>query len=99
MRRPARERLHPHPRMSPEPTPSMPPSNEHTHPAPGGGTHAIDPRGAAAQGPSAFDIALNPLRFGDPLRWIAAGWPFASPRFVGRDLTWPDWLALPDVGA
>lgn len=74
MRRPARECLHPHPRMSPEPTPSMPPSNEHTHPAPGGGAHAIDPRGAAAQGPSAFDIALSPLRFGDPLRWIAAGW-------------------------
>jgi len=29
--------------------------------------------------------------------WIAAVWPFASPRFIGRDLTWTDWLALPDA--
>ncbi len=28
-------------------------------------------------------------------RWIAAGWPFAAPRYVGRDLSWADWLALP----
>jgi uncharacterized membrane protein len=60
--------------MSPEPTPSIPPSNEHPHPAAGGGARAVDPRDAAAHGPSAFDIPLNPLRFADPLRWIAAGW-------------------------
>ena len=29
--------------------------------------------------------------------WIASAWPFARPRFVGRDLTWADWLALPDA--
>ncbi|HEY3506333.1 MAG TPA: N-acetyltransferase [Actinocatenispora sp.] len=28
-------------------------------------------------------------------RWIATVWPFRRPRFVGRDLSWPDWLALP----
>jgi hypothetical protein len=28
-------------------------------------------------------------------RWIAESWPFARPRFVGRDLSWSDWLALP----
>jgi hypothetical protein len=30
--------------------------------------------------------------------WIAEEWPFANPRLIGRDLTWADWLALPDVG-
>lgn len=28
-------------------------------------------------------------------RWIAEAWPFAAPRYVGRDLSWEDWLALP----
>lgn len=28
-------------------------------------------------------------------RWVAEQWPFSSPRFVGRDLTWAEWLALP----
>lgn len=27
--------------------------------------------------------------------WIAADWPFARPRYLGRDITWADWLALP----
>jgi hypothetical protein len=30
-------------------------------------------------------------------RWVAADWPFAVPRYVGRDLTWAQWLALPDL--
>jgi hypothetical protein len=30
-------------------------------------------------------------------RWIAAAWPFAAPRYVGRDLSWEDWLALPGI--
>jgi hypothetical protein len=29
-------------------------------------------------------------------RWIAAAWPFTHPRYLGRDLSWADWLALPD---
>jgi Acetyltransferase (GNAT) domain len=29
--------------------------------------------------------------------WIAADWPFTQPRYIGRDLSWADWLALPDV--
>jgi RimJ/RimL family protein N-acetyltransferase len=28
-------------------------------------------------------------------RWIAAGWPFRQPRYLGRDISWADWLALP----
>lgn len=28
-------------------------------------------------------------------RWIAADWPFQQPRYLGRDLTWQEWLALP----
>lgn len=28
-------------------------------------------------------------------QWIAAAWPFTRPRFIGRDLSWADWLALP----
>jgi hypothetical protein len=28
-------------------------------------------------------------------RWIAADWPFRHPRYLGRDITWQDWLALP----
>ncbi len=30
-------------------------------------------------------------------RWIAAVWPFTQPRYVGRDLSWAQWLALPDI--
>lgn len=30
-------------------------------------------------------------------RWIAEDWPFERPRFIGRDLSWPEWLALPDA--
>jgi len=29
--------------------------------------------------------------------WIAAEWPFMTPRFIGVDLSWRDWLALPDA--
>jgi hypothetical protein len=29
--------------------------------------------------------------------WLASAWPFAQPRFVWRDLSWDDWLALPEV--
>jgi hypothetical protein len=31
-------------------------------------------------------------------RWIAEVWPFERPRYVGRDLSWQEWLALPDAG-
>lgn len=30
-------------------------------------------------------------------RWIAQDWPFRAPRYVGRDLTWQEWLDLPDA--
>jgi hypothetical protein len=30
--------------------------------------------------------------------WIAERWPFRSPRHIGDDLTWAEYLALPDVG-
>ncbi|MFI6585534.1 N-acetyltransferase [Embleya sp. NPDC050493] len=30
-------------------------------------------------------------------QWIAEAWPFERPRYVGRDLSWQDWLALPDL--
>ncbi|MGW3634771.1 GNAT family N-acetyltransferase [Streptomyces sp. NPDC005122] len=30
-------------------------------------------------------------------RWIAEDWPFERPRFIGRDLSWREWLALPDA--
>jgi len=29
--------------------------------------------------------------------WIARSWPFQRPRYVGRDLTWADWLNLPNL--
>jgi Acetyltransferase (GNAT) domain len=28
-------------------------------------------------------------------RWVARVWPFERPRYVGRDLSWQEWLALP----
>jgi hypothetical protein len=28
-------------------------------------------------------------------QWIAADWPFGQPRYLGRDISWQDWLALP----
>ncbi|WP_037675105.1 GNAT family N-acetyltransferase [Streptomyces griseus] len=30
-------------------------------------------------------------------RWIAEVWPFRTPRVIGRDLSWKEWLALPDA--
>lgn len=30
-------------------------------------------------------------------RWIADDWPLNRPRYVGRDLSWDQWLALPDL--
>ena len=30
-------------------------------------------------------------------QWIAEAWPFRQPRYLGRDLSWQDWLALPDA--
>jgi hypothetical protein len=27
-------------------------------------------------------------------RWIAEDWPLERPRYVGRDLTWVEWIAL-----
>jgi hypothetical protein len=30
-------------------------------------------------------------------QWIATQWPLRRPRYVGRDLSWDDWLALPDA--
>lgn len=30
-------------------------------------------------------------------RWVAADWPLHAPRYVGRDLTWAEWAALPEV--
>jgi hypothetical protein len=29
--------------------------------------------------------------------WIAAAWPFTAPRFIGEQLTWAEWIALPDI--
>ena len=31
-------------------------------------------------------------------RWITEEWPLQHPRYVGRDLTWDEWMALPDLG-
>ncbi len=31
--------------------------------------------------------------------WIAADWPLERPRYVGRDLSWAAWLALPDIAS
>lgn len=30
-------------------------------------------------------------------QWIATVWPLRAPRYVGRDLTWREWLSLPDL--
>jgi hypothetical protein len=29
--------------------------------------------------------------------WIATDWPLEVPRFVGRDLTWAEWLGLEEI--
>ena len=30
-------------------------------------------------------------------RWIDESWPLERPRYVGRDLTWDEWIALPVI--
>lgn len=30
-------------------------------------------------------------------RWIARDWPLTRPRYVGRDITWQEWVALPPL--
>jgi hypothetical protein len=42
---------------------------------------------------SATETALSEL----VPRWIETHWPFKSPRYIGRDITWAEWLDLPDV--
>jgi RimJ/RimL family protein N-acetyltransferase len=32
-------------------------------------------------------------------RWLADDWPLERPRYVGRDLSWEAWVALPDLSA
>jgi hypothetical protein len=29
--------------------------------------------------------------------WVATQWPFERPRYIGRDLTWGQWLVLPET--
>ena len=29
--------------------------------------------------------------------WIGRDWPLEDPRYVGRDLTWREWIDLPDL--
>lgn len=31
--------------------------------------------------------------------WIERDWPLDNPRYVGRDLTWCEWIDLPDLPA
>jgi len=31
-------------------------------------------------------------------RWLAERWPLRRPRLVGRDLSWAEWIALPERG-
>ena len=38
-----------------------------------------------------LEVALDEL----VPRWIAEVWPFEAPRYVGRDLSWAEWIALP----
>ncbi len=40
-----------------------------------------------------LEVALDAL----VPRWIAEAWPLQRPRYVGRDLTWAEWSALPDL--
>jgi hypothetical protein len=30
-------------------------------------------------------------------RWLAEEWPLTRPRYVGRDLSWDEWLALDEL--
>lgn len=41
----------------------------------------------------AVDAALNEFL----PRWIETQWPFTHPRFIGQDLSWDEWLALPPL--
>jgi hypothetical protein len=66
-------------------------------PVPGTGLHLRPIRGtdveldhpAGGEAERALDVLVP--------RWIAAGWPFRRPRYIGRDISWPDWLALPSA--
>jgi RimJ/RimL family protein N-acetyltransferase len=42
---------------------------------------------------SAGEAALDEL----VPHWIATSWPFTKPRYIGRDITWAEWLDLPDA--
>lgn len=41
---------------------------------------------------SALDRTLD----GAVPAWVEREWPFKRPRFIGRDLTWTEWLDLPE---
>jgi RimJ/RimL family protein N-acetyltransferase len=44
---------------------------------------------------SAVEAALNAF----VPNWIATDWPLTAPRYVGRDLSWAEWIAIPSEGS
>ena len=42
---------------------------------------------------SPLDVAL--LEFVP--KWLTDAWPFAAPRLLGIDISWADWMALPEA--
>ena len=42
---------------------------------------------------------LEPALFASVPTWIGRDSPLGDPRYVGRDLTWREWIDLPDLPA
>jgi hypothetical protein len=65
----------------------------------------IDPPERAGADAEISWWVVDPLAGSDPERalngfvpqWITGSWPFARPRFIGRDLSWDEWMSLPKV--
>lgn len=63
----------------------------------------VDPPGRAGADGEISWWVVDDLAGGDVERaldtfvpqWTAAAWPFRQPRYLGRDISWTEWLALP----
>jgi len=44
-----------------------------------------------------IETGLEPALEATVRRWIAEDWPFTTVGYPGRDMTWDEWDALPDV--
>ena len=45
-----------------------------------------------------YDLGFDATLYNWTQRWIDSAWPFESPAYPGRAISWSDWESVPDTG-